>query len=397
MNKREQEALSSMDTDKLIELTQKLIRIPSVNPPGEYNDISVLFYDRMRSMGLNTAILEGKPGKPNVLGMLPGTDPKASVLLLSGHMDVVSASNPSAWRYDPFGGEIHEDKIWGRGAIDMKGALAAAILALESVMKAGVQLRGTVILGATVDDETAGPWGMKYVINRGLDAEGWPQPTVHVLGEANNLNITGAFKGRLWVKISVGGKSAHGGEPEAGINAIEKMLKLILNLNGLCRRDHPLMGRETLNIGKILGGEVVNVVPSGCTVHIDFRMCSPGNADEGEKRLRNIIRRLEKEDPDFHVEELEIYEIRDPVEISREHSLIQTMAQCVENITGRKPEFEGSLSAGDLYHVLKMGIPGAWIGAGNGSLRHAKNEHIAIQDLIEMTQVYILLILRLCA
>jgi acetylornithine deacetylase/succinyl-diaminopimelate desuccinylase-like protein len=126
-------------------------------------------------------------------------------------------------------------------------------------------------------------------------------------------------------------------------------------------------------------------------------MCSPGNADEGEKRLRNIIRRLEKEDPDFHVEELEIYEIRDPVEISREHSLIQTMAQCVENITGRKPEFEGSLSAGDLYHVLKMGIPGAWIGAGNGSLRHAKNEHIAIQDLIEMTQVYILLILRLCA
>jgi succinyl-diaminopimelate desuccinylase len=397
MDKREKNALGHMDMNRLIQLARQLIQIPSINPPGEYGDISALLHDEMNSIGLKTALLEGGSGRPNILGMLSGSELRGPVLMLSGHTDVVSPGDPSSWKWPPFAGSISDDKIWGRGAVDMKGALAASVMAMDAVVRAGVKLKGTVMMGATVDDETAGPWGMKYVLEKGLQSLGWPLPSFHVLGEANNLNITGAFKGRFWAKISVRGKQAHGGEPHAGVNAIEKMIKLLSETRTLCRLRHPLMGRDTLNIGKIQGGEVVNVVPARCTAHIDFRMCSPDQAEEAVKRLRNIIRGLEEEDTEFRLDELEVYELRDPVEVASNHPLVKTIAGCVESVTGRAAAFEGSLSAGDLYHSLKRGIPGVWIGAGDGSLRHAANECIAIKDLVNMARVYVLLILRVCA
>jgi len=107
------------------------------------------------------------------------------------------------------------------------------------------------------------------------------------------------------------------------------------------------------------------LVPDSCTAHIDLRMCAPGSADECEKSLRETIEALRREDAQFELSEFNIYERRDPIEMAQDHSVIQTMAECIQSIRKKKPRFLGSLSAGDVYHTMKNGIPGAWVGPGD--------------------------------
>jgi len=157
------------------------------------------------------------------------------------------------------------------------------------------------------------------------------------------------------------------------------------------------MGEDTFNVGMIDGGVKVNMVPSECTAHFDFRMTPPNNAASIERKCEEKIRQLMAEDRDFQAKDFEIYEKRDPIEIQSGHKVIQEMAECVEEVTYRKPQFIGSLSAGDLYHSLRIGIPGAWIGPGNPRFFHKVDEHIKIEELIKALKIYTLLILRLCA
>jgi succinyl-diaminopimelate desuccinylase len=175
----------------------------------------------------------------------------------------------------------------------MKCALAAQLYALEAVKRTAAPLRGSVMIGNTVDDETAGVWGMKYMIEKGLSTKGWPLPAFHVLGEANHLNITGSFKGRLWLHITTGGKSAHGGAPQTGINAIEKMIKLIEEFRKIPKTEHLLMGEDTFNLGILKGGAKVNIVPAECEAHLDFRMCSPADSESSLRQFKEIIQKLE--------------------------------------------------------------------------------------------------------
>jgi len=396
MGKSEHKILERLDIDRMIRFAQRLVRIRSVNPPGDYTEISEVLYQQMKSLNLQTEIIEGSPGKPNIVGFLPGSESNGVVLFLSGHMDVVPIGDQKEWSHDPFGGERYDGKLWGRGSIDMKSAIAAELFAVKAVMDAQVPLRGAVMVGGTVDDEIAGIWGMKYLHEYGFASKGLPIPTIHLLGEPSHLNITCSFKGRLWFKVTTVGRASHGGAPQEGINAIEKMMTLISEFRNIPRQNHPLMGEDTLNLGTIEGGEKVNIVPSRCTAHFDYRMCAPGNGDISESRLRETIKDLISKNMDFQIKDFEIYEKRDPVEIQPNHWVIERMSECVEEVTGRKPQRIGSLSAGDLYYSLKKGIPGAWIGPGDPKLFHKADEHLEIEELIQAAQIYTILILRLC-
>jgi len=396
MTQEEKKVLEHLDTGGMVDLAQRLIRIRNVNPPGDYIEISKILHQEMKKINLRVEVIEGHPGKINVFGILPGCETKGVVFLLSGHMDVVPVGDQKEWTHDPFEGEVYNGKLWGRGSIDMKSAIAAELFAVKAVMDARVPLRGTVMVGGTVDDEIAGVWGMKYLLEYGLASRGLPIPTIHLLGEPSHLNITCSFKGRLWFKVTTLGKASHGGAPQEGINAIEKMMTLISQFQNIPKENHPLMGEDTLNLGMIEGGEKVNIVPSQCTAHFDFRMCPPGNGDISESRLRGVIKDLMAKDRDFRIKGFEIYEKRDPVEIHPNHSVIEKMSECVEEVTGRKPQRIGSLSAGDLYYSLKKGIPGAWIGPGDPRLFHKVDEHVEIEELVQAAQIYAILILRFC-
>lgn len=391
----EQQVLSRIDHQGLIELTQRLIRFETINPPADYSEIAPYLQKVLSDTGMEAHILEGTPGKKNAFALWRGASEK-KVLLLSGHTDVVPAGDLKQWEHDPFKGEIHNDWLWGRGSVDMKAAIAAQIFAAKAVIESKIPLSSSFMLGFTVDDETAGQWGMKYAIEKGLSSIGWPKPTAHVLGEANDLNLTGSFKGRLWVRVSTKGKSAHGGEPGLGVNAIDQMIRLIERFRTITSLTHPLMGRDTLNLGILQGGQKVNIVPDTCTAHFDMRMCAPGTADGYEKKMKEMISDLKKEDLTFEASEFEIYEKRDPIEMDQSHPVLDTFKESIRSVCKKELQYFGSLSAGDLYHTMKNGIPGAWIGPGDPKLLHQANERIRVEEIIEAAKVYALLILRYC-
>jgi succinyl-diaminopimelate desuccinylase len=322
---------------------------------------------------------------------------KEGAFLLTGHTDVVPAGDPKTWDHDPFAAEIHDGWIWGRGTVDMKGALAAQIFATKAVIASKVPLTTSFILAFTVDDETGGPFGLKYALEEGLAPYGWPRPTFHILGEATDHDIFGSFKGRMWFRVSTKGKAAHGGRPDLGINAIDQMTKLIGRFQSVLRLEHPLMGRDTLNVGIIEGGGKVNMVPDSCTAHLDVRMCAPGSINEYEMFLRKIVEDLKKEDPTFDISEFEVYEKREPVEISPDHPHVKTMGECIASVSGGMPQFQGYLAAGDLYHSMRNGIPGAYYGPGEPKFLHQANERIRIDDLVKAAKIYGLMILRFCS
>lgn len=381
-----------IDRSAIIDLTTRLVRIPSVNPPGDYAEIASLVYEEMRSAELRTVVLEGEAGKPNVFGLLPASRPGAKTLLLSGHMDVVGLGELGAWRFDPFSATIAEGALWGRGTVDMKGALAAAICAAKAVKDTLGTLPVNVMLGATVDDETAGDLGHKYVLEEGLGKAGWPMPDLHVLGEANNLNVTCSFKGRLWAKVAIKGKAAHGGAPGEGVNAIEKVIEYIRRLQERPVFCHPLLGKDTLNVGTLKGGARVNAVADECEATLDFRF-SAVSADEAASGFKAVMQELQAEDPSFVLKELLFFEKRDPVSVPEGSPDLQILCKAIARATQRHPSLLGALSAGDAYHSIRKGIPGVWVGPGDVRQLHAANERITLEDLYMAAEAYVAIIL----
>lgn len=390
-SKQESEVLTSINLEELIRITRELIRVKSVNPPGNYNKISEYISKELNHAGFEVQLFEKIRGKTNVFGFLNGQN-KHNTLLLSGHMDVVEAKGKD-WVYDPFKAEFQDGYIWGRGAVDMKAAIAAMIVAGKTVASM-CKLKGSLMIGATVDDEIAGPLGMKYAINEAIPKIGWPVPNFHVLGEPNNLNITIAFKGRMWIKLSSQGKSAHGGLPEFGVNAIDKMITLLQEIKTMPQTEHPLMGKDTMNIGTILGGDQVNIVPSYCESTIDYRFCSPVGSDEAKLRITQAIERVTIKKYNSYA--IDIFECREPVEQDIQSQSIGMAIDCIKEVTKRDCKLLGALSAGDAYYSLRNGIPACWIGPGDPTLMHSINEKIKIDDLLMASKIYALFIMRYC-
>lgn len=387
--------LALINENEIVELTQRLVRIPTENPPGDYGKISEVIKAEMESAGLLVKTSEGQEGKTNVFGLAKGID-DSYTLLLSGHMDVVSAGDTSLWKFPPYDAKIHDGKIWGRGTVDMKGAIAAQIVAAKAIIKSGIPLKNNLLLGATVDDEIAGPMGHKYMIEKGLDEIGFPKPSFHILGEATNLDMMVAFKGRIWWELTVKGKAAHGGEPFNGINAIEKTFNFYNRLKPLLTNQHPLVGPTTLNFGTVQGGVRCNVVPEDCTSTYDLRMTPQETTEEWIDKINLILANMEKEDPDFKYTNFNVFENRSPMEVDLSHSEMKKLSEIIEEIIGRTPKLRGTLSAGDLYHSMMKGIPGTWIGPGEPKLLHQTNEHIEISQLVDASKIYAMSILELC-
>lgn len=370
---------------ELIELAKALIRIPSENPPADYGQISEFIYNTLKQTGTEVAFLEGEAGKRNVVALLAGENPDAPILLINGHMDVVPAGDRSLWLVDPYAAEERNGFIYGRGAMDMKGSLAAQIHAFMTVANSGKGIQGNLIIAATCDDETAGKMGMGYVFPAGLQKLGWPRPDFHLLGEANQLNITTGFKGRIWVEVQARGKSAHGGDPDRGINAIERVVRVGQLLRNLMNGQHQLVGHDTFNFGVIHGGKQVNIVPDYCSGRFDMRFGPHYTADEVESGiLKSITNAASGAALSYH-----ILDKREPLDVNPSSMPIPLLKECIAKVTRRPAEIQGTLSAGDLIYTASHGIPGVWVGPGDPAFFHVINERISIDDLVKAAQIYV--------
>ena len=264
-------------------LLVKLVRTNSENPPGDMRKIADIIRKEMKSIGMDVHAYTFKKNMPNVVGILKGSV-KGKTLLLTPHMDTVPAGK--GWKHAPFGAEIKNGKIYGRGSEDCKINVAACLEAARSIYESGVKLNGNLVIAVTPDEETGSKFGLKQLIDRKII-----NPDYAVVADGNSFDVVVAQKGLVHMKVEIFGKKAHGARPWLGVNAIEEASEIICELKKYKFRykKHPLMGKPTMNIGTITGGEKVNIVADYCCFEIDLRYLPGMNANKILGDFRKII------------------------------------------------------------------------------------------------------------
>jgi succinyl-diaminopimelate desuccinylase len=392
--------------EEAVEFLQKLVQTPSINPPGEYEAITKLIADRFEQLGLEAqtvrvpreTVSEAGLETPriNVLGWLRGSVGRP-VLVLNPHLDTVPVG--ANWTMDPFKAEIKNGKLYGRGASDSKGRIAAYTYALGVLKRAGISLKGTAVVAATVDEETGGELGPKYL----LDA-GYLDPDMAIV-EGSTHTIWNAMNGCLHLEIKVLGRSAHAATPERGVDAIERMNHVMSALyryrDTLHSKKSAVRGIQspTLVVGTIAGGAKTNVVPELCTVTLDRRIIPEEKGEEVEKELLALLRGLEKEDPELNLRVRRVMLAESYGPLPEDHFLIQTIVRNATEVLGEKPVVEGLAGFGDSRFYWARGIPVCNFGPSPKiiweSNAHGADENIVLDDLFKSIRILVLTMIDL--
>lgn len=347
-----------------ITLLGELIRIRSVNPegdpgvadPGEARLASYL-EKLLSDLGAVTELREVLPGRPNVVARFPSDRPGKPRLLLAPHTDTVSVVGMTI---DPFGGEVRDGKIWGRGASDTKGPMASMLSALSRIGE-GIPGLSHEIWFAGLMGEESGQHGAKALAaSEHFDFV--------IAGEPTDLKTVHAHKGSLWVTLTAHGKAVHASAPELGENAIYKMTAAIDRIRErvipeISRNEHPLLGRTTLSVGTIKGGSKTNIVPDHCEATIDIRVI-PGDDPE---RIVDLIREAS---PGLDLE----YHGSNPLFTDPNEQLIRRLSTLGATPTGAPWFCDAAVFAA-------KGMPSVALGPGSIAQAHTADEWISIADL----------------
>ncbi len=363
----------------VIELAQALVRIPSVNPDGDpglpaaatgeaacANFIATF----LEAAGAEVFLDEVLPGRPNVIGRFPShpaADGKPKPRLLFGpHTDTVSVAGMTI---DPFGGDIRDGKLWGRGATDTKGPMAAMLWALWELRAQIAELPVEVHFAGFMSEESAQHGSRHFAAHH-------PPYDLALVGEPTDLKVVHTHKGCLWVDVRTHGRAAHGARPELGENAIVKMARLIHALDTDFRWQladqsgaSPFLSPATLNLGMIQGGTRSNIVADHCALRLDIRTTPGLDAHGGAHAM--LSRFVAGIDPTATVDDAP------PVlalDTDPNHPLIQALLANGTNLAGA-PWFC------DAVFLAAAGTPAIAIGPGSIDQAHTKDEHIALTDL----------------
>ena len=369
---------------ELVDLTIRLVQIPTENPPGNEKGAAQFLKPLLSKMGFKIKTVLSPEGRWNLLAEKRwGRGGRR--LIFNGHLDVVPAGNPSQWKYPPFQGKHYKGKIYGRGSSDMKSGIASFIHALSTIDRSKIPLhQGAVILHLVSDEESHGHQGMEFLTQR----EGI-QGDAALVGEPTDLQPVIAQKGALWLRISTIGRSAHGSKPHLGINAVEKMMKLIERLHFIpLEKEHPLLGKPTLSIGTIQGGTKINVVPEGCEIEVDRRMLPGEKKEEVLGEIKEILDSLQSQDPLFQYRMEEI-DFAEPSEVDPDEEIIKMGVEAIQNVLGRKPMLRGFSGFTDSrFYVNQCHIPTLIFGPGGVNQSHTMDESVEVDALVHAAHIY---------
>ncbi len=403
-------------SEEIIEYLRSLIAIPTQAVPGEnYDKIAKYVDKKLNSLGFETAIYDApddymRISGRNILGLKgPRSNLVASfkkgngpTLLLNAHTDTVPVT-PEGWTFDPFVGTIKDGRVFGRGACDDKGELAAMVYAAEAVIQSGVELNGELVLTATPDEEIGGIAGLGYLINEGLIKADFG---VGIDGNFGNLMI--ATNGRVRWKLETKGLAVHSSRAHTGINAIEKMSKIVLAIadyrkNVLLKRqvDVPVSPEAKtdklsamINVGSIEGGLAPNIVPDRCSVIVDRRTIYNEELEDVRNEFNAVIKRVKTMDPEVEVKITEI-NFREGTHINPTHPWVQEVKTIYESVTKTKIPIYGAAGSADMcYQINQGGWPCMGLGVGDKeSHGHGVNENVKISEVIDLTKVVASIIL----
>jgi succinyl-diaminopimelate desuccinylase len=390
--------------DEIVDFTAELVRIPSVNPPGEaYREAAECLGRRLSRFGFEVSFLEAASDRKhrdayprvNVVGRRRGETDRP-LAHLNGHLDVVPAGD--GWTVDPFGGILRDHRIYGRGTSDMKAGIAAAVYAAECLKRAGLALHGTVEVSGTVDEESGGFAGVAFLCESGLLESGRVDHVI--IPEPLGVDrICLGHRGVYWFEITAHGRVAHGSMPFLGVSAIERMARLLETMRSellpalagrITRMPVVPEGarRATLNVNSILGGQAgkspqTPCVADRCSAIFDRRFLPEEGFDSTKREIEVLLAR---EGDGFELEDRMIVH---PVETPRHAPVVVALERAIEDVLGREATLIASPGTYDHKHVTRIGriIDCAAYGPGILELAHQPDEYCAIDDLLHSTEV----------
>lgn len=366
--------------DPCISLLEDLVSIDSVNPSlvtGAAGEAAVAerLAGHLRRLGLDVHVQVAAPGRPNVIGVLD-TGVAGPSLMFCGHTDTVGVEGMTA----PFTPAIRDGRLYGRGAQDMKGGIAAMVDAARVVRERSPR-GGRLIVAAVVDEEFA---------SVGADAlvREW-QADAAVVTEPTDLQIGVGHKGFAWFEVETRGRAAHGSRPRDGRDAILRMGRVLNRLEGLdrelqSRSAHPILGTASLHASMIQGGREWSVYPDSCRVAVERRTVTGESAASGDDEIRQILAALKVEDPEFDANARTVFS-RPPYETPANHAILTALQYCAAE-RGLRAEHVGMSFWTDAAILGEAGIPSVLFGPGGAGL-HSTEEHVRIDEVLACRDV----------
>ena len=375
--------------EAMVRFLQELVRIPSLSTHEEA--VASRLADEMRRVGFSE-VWTDRVG--NVVGRVgAGSGPK---LLFDGHMDVVDVGDPSRWPHPPYEGVIENGVLYGRGACDMKGGLAAMVYAVEALQDAGVQLAGDLYVVAVVQEEPCEGLAVQALVEK----EGI-RPDYVVLGEPSDLQIRVGHRGRLEMQVQVRGRAAHASSPGLGSNAIHNAARLIFGIELLAPRlaSDNFLGQGTVAVTEIESQAASrNAVPDHCTFYIDRRLTLGETERKALAEIQNIIN-TEEIDAQVSVTEYRAasytgYDCRTrsffPAwAMPQDHPLVQAVVRSVRETLGYRPRLgRWTFSTDGVYTAGVANIPTVGFGPGEERYAHTQDEQVRLNDIVDAARVY---------
>ena len=398
----EKTILQNIDREQTVNLLKQLVRIPSPNPPGDSRDIADFLSQTLKETGFYPRQFKVDQNHVSVITRIEGSS-RGRSLLLNGHIDTVPIGDPEKWTVDPLGAELKNGKICGRGATDCKSGVTAMIIAAEAIRKADVCLRGDVILAMVAGEETLSDKGTGYLLKEGwlnADAAVIAEPTTLPTEDSGHqpLQIFIASRGMVLFEITVTGKAVHAKVAHLGVNAIEKISKIVLALQQSKfepNLEHPLCGKPSINVGLIAGGTSPNVVPDHCVMTLNRNIVPGEDTAVVIEGIKAIIEKLKTEDSALNTT-VRITLREDPVEISRDEPIVTILNQAIEAATAVKADIGGMIGVNDSRLLIKRGIPTVVCGPGITTQSHSIDEYAEIDAVVNAAKAYALLMTRFC-
>ena len=398
--------------ESLIELTQDLIRMPTVNPPcANYLEICEFLKKRLEASGFETQLIRAKGAiadsdkypRWNIVAKYAGKNP-GDCVHFNSHTDVVEVGH--GWTKDPFGGELHDGKIYGRGACDMKGGLATSIIAAEAFIATYPDFNGSIEISGTADEESGGFGGVAYLAEKGffkyVDHVIIPEPL-------NKDRVCIGHRGVWWAEVETKGRIAHGSMPFLGDCAVRHMGAVLEQLEEKLypalkdkKTTMPVVPdgakESTLNINSIHGGEAEQEedytglpspnVPDRCRIVIDRRFLIEEKLPEVKSEIYELLNNLKENRQNFDFEIRDMHEVH-PTMAPKDAPVVTTISNAIKDVLGKTAEQVVSPGTYDQKHIDRIGKLDNCIAYGPGilDLAHQPDEWIGVDDMIDSAKI----------
>ncbi|MFB6241130.1 MAG: ArgE/DapE family deacylase [Gemmatimonadota bacterium] len=372
----------AVDPDDTLRLLRDLVRIDSVNPSlveGAAGEAEIAAYvaGELRETGLEVETREATPGRVSVVGRLRGSEGAGPKFMLNAHTDTVGVEGME----DPFSAELRDGRVYGRGAYDMKGALAACMGAAKALADAGAPFPGELLVTAVADEEHSSVGTADVLTDYSADAA--------VVTEPTGLDICTAHKGFAWLEVETAGRAAHGSQFQVGRDANMRMGRVLARLEELerevrSREPHPLLGPPSLHAPLVRGGTGISTYAERCTLRVERRTVPGETGEQVEAEVREILDEL-REAGDFEAS-LETLLVRNPFEVEEDAPVVRTLEASAERVLGTVPEHVGENPWMDSALLADAGIETAVLGpAGDGA--HAEEEWVDVESVVELARI----------